>query len=113
MADPENRTLDILRDIRAAIKTVDQKFERRFEATDAKLDDLRSRLDNVRQAITGQSVLGRYAAAEVEERLEALDKRVAALEGRRQSSPDRRAAHPQLRTTFAVDCGSSSLKARW
>ena len=83
MADPENRTLHILRDIRAAIKAVDQKFERRFETTDAKLDDLRSRLDNIRQAIAGESVLGRYAAAEVDERLDSLEKRVAALEGRR------------------------------
>jgi hypothetical protein len=37
----------------------------------------------VRQAAIGESVLGRYAAAEVEERLERIDKRLAALEKRR------------------------------
>jgi polyhydroxyalkanoate synthesis regulator phasin len=80
MAGPENQTLRVLRDIRAAIKAMDQKFERRFEAVDGKFDDLRSRMDNIRQAINGESVLGRYAAAEVDERLDSLEKRIAALE---------------------------------
>jgi chaperonin cofactor prefoldin len=33
--------------------------------------------------VIGESVLGRYAAAEVEERLEALEKRLSTLEKRR------------------------------
>jgi polyhydroxyalkanoate synthesis regulator phasin len=37
-------------------------------------------MDSLRQAAFGESVLGRYAAAEVEERLETLEKRVTALE---------------------------------
>ena len=35
---------------------------------DKNQENLRSRLDNLRQAVNGESVLGRYAAAEVEER---------------------------------------------
>jgi hypothetical protein len=38
-------------------------------------------MDNLRQAINGESVLGRYAAAEVEERLGAIERRLDALEG--------------------------------
>ena len=76
MAELENQTLRILRDLRTAIQRLDQKV-------DQNQDDLRSRLDNIRQAVNGESVLGRYAAAEVDERLEALEKRVQALEGRR------------------------------
>lgn len=83
MAEPENQTLRVLRDIRAAIKGLDQKTDRRFASLESKFDDMSSRLDNVRQAVTGESVLGRYAAAEVEERLDSLEKRVKALEGRR------------------------------
>ena len=93
MADPENQTLRILRDIRDAINSLEQRFDKRFEVADRKSDDLRSRIDNLRQAVNGESVLGRYAAAEVEERLETLEKRlekldsleqrVSALEGRR------------------------------
>jgi hypothetical protein len=33
--------------------------------------------------VAGESVLGRYAAAEVEERLSAIEKRLAALEQQR------------------------------
>jgi hypothetical protein len=40
-------------------------------------------MDNLRQAINGESLLGGHAAAEVDERLEALEHRVSALEERR------------------------------
>ena len=77
MAEPENQR--ILRDIRDAIKSMEDRFDNRFEKAEAKADDLRSRIDNLRQAVNGESVLGRYAAAEVEERLESLEKRVEKL----------------------------------
>ena len=59
MADPENLTLRVLRDIRTAIKSLEQRFDKRFEVADRKSDDLRSRIDNLRQAVNGESVLGR------------------------------------------------------
>jgi polyhydroxyalkanoate synthesis regulator phasin len=73
MADVENQTIPILRELRAAIKAMDEKMENGFA-------DNRSRMESLRQAINGVSVLGRYAASEVEERLEALERRVATLE---------------------------------
>jgi polyhydroxyalkanoate synthesis regulator phasin len=76
MAEPENQTLRILREIREAIKAMDEKNDKRFGAVE-------SRLDNIRHALNGESILGRYAVAEVDERLAALEKRVKALEGRR------------------------------
>lgn len=80
MAEPENHTLHLLRDIRDALAGID----RRLDGLDAKVDrnqgDLRSRMDNIRQALNGESVLGRYAAAEVEERLEAIENRLSELE---------------------------------
>lgn len=80
MAEPENHTLHLLRDIRDALAGID----RRLDGLDAKVDrnqgDLRSRMDNIRQALNGENVLGRYAAAEVEERLEAIENRLSELE---------------------------------
>ncbi len=73
MADVENQTIHILRELRAAIKALDDKVDRGFS-------DTRSRMENLRQAINGESVLGRYAASEVEERLESLEERVSKLE---------------------------------
>ena len=72
MAEPDNQTLRVLREIRTGFKTLDQR-----------LGAVESRLDNIRQAINGENGLGRYAAAEVEGRLESLEKRIKALEGRR------------------------------
>ena len=82
MADPEIQTLHVLRDLRAAIESLDSRVQRLDGKVDRNHGDLRSRLDNIRQAVNGESVLGRYAAAEVEERLESLETRVKALETR-------------------------------
>ena len=79
MADPENQTLRILRDIRTAMNAMDSRIEAARRQS-RRISE--ARLDNIRQAINGESVLGRYAAAEVEERLDLLEKRVTALERR-------------------------------
>jgi hypothetical protein len=51
MAEPENHTLHILREIRAAIQGLDNKVESLDGKTDRNYQDLRSRMDNLRQAI--------------------------------------------------------------
>ena len=73
MADIEKQTIRNLRELRTAIKAMDEKVDSGFT-------DIRPRMESLRQAINGESVLGRYAASEVEERLEALESRVARLE---------------------------------
>ena len=76
MGDPDSHTLRLLREIRGAIQTVDNKVD----ALDQKLTD---RIDNLARMVVGESVLGRYAVADVDERLKALEDRVSALEERR------------------------------
>ena len=73
MAAPENHTLRILREFRDEFRAFRDKTEGDF-------DSLRSRMDNIVQALNGESILGRYAVAEVDERLEAIEKRLSALE---------------------------------
>lgn len=80
MAEPENQTLHILREIRTAMQALDRKTTSGFEAVEARFSKLDFRLDNIWQALNGESILGRYAVAEVDERLEAIEKRLAALE---------------------------------
>jgi polyhydroxyalkanoate synthesis regulator phasin len=86
MAEPENHTLPLLREIRGAIGALDSKADGKIAALDAKFDrnqeELQKRIDSLRQAMPGESVLGRYAAAEFDERLSAFAQRVAALESR-------------------------------
>ncbi len=80
MAEPENHTLHILREIRAAMQGLDRKVTSGFENVDGRFSKLDSRLDNIWQALNGESILGRYAVAEVDERLAAIEKRISDLE---------------------------------
>ena len=65
---------------------MDGKFDDKITALDNKIDrnheELQKRIDSLRQAMLGESVLGRYATAEFDERLSALERRVSALETR-------------------------------
>ena len=80
MAEPQSQILRLLRDLREAIRAVDTKVE----GVDRKLcrnhDDLKKRMDNVWQALNGVSILGRYAVADVDDRLAAIEKRLDAIE---------------------------------
>lgn len=77
MAEPENHTLRLLREIRAAIKAMDTKLTAQIEGNHQEVTE---RLDSLKRFAMGESVLGRYATAEFDERLEAIERRVAALE---------------------------------
>ena len=100
MAEPENHTLHLLREIRASIGALDSKMDGKITALDGKItaldgkitaldnkvdrnhEELQKRIDSLRQAMLGESVLGRYATAEFDERFAALEQRVSALESR-------------------------------
>ena len=82
MAEPQDMILPLLREIRSEMKDGFSEVHRKFDAVDARFDRLEKRFDNLREAVNGESVLGRYAAAEVEGRLEAIEKRLASLESR-------------------------------
>jgi hypothetical protein len=73
MAEPENHTLQLLREIRAELHGF--RSETRKD-----MDDLKIRISDLREFAAGESVLGRYAAGNVDGRLDALEKRVSALE---------------------------------
>ena len=83
MADPENQTLRLLREIRSQNEATRGDLSNLRTETREGFENLSERLRNLHQAMIGESVLGRYTVAEVEERLESLEQRVAALEKKR------------------------------
>jgi chaperonin cofactor prefoldin len=87
MAEPDNFILTLLREIRAEMNQRFQGLETgmnaRFNSVDEQLDRVDKRIDSVKQAAFGESVLGRYAVAEVEDRLEKMEKRLRTLEQER------------------------------
>ncbi len=80
MAEPPDMIVPLLREMRAELGAGFERVDRKLEEHDARFDKLERRFDNLREAVNGESVLGRYAAAEVEDRLDAIEKRLAALE---------------------------------
>ena len=83
MAEIENHALRLLQDIRNAIGAVENRIDLLDKKVDRNHEELKQRIENLRQAAFGESVLGRYAAAEVEERLSVIEGRLSALEQRR------------------------------
>ena len=98
---PENHTLHLLREMREEIRGVDGKVEglarkvesldrkvesldRKVESLDRKVDrnhlELKNSIEDLRRHAEGESVLGRFAAAHVDSRLESLERRVSTLE---------------------------------
>ncbi len=71
VADPENQTLHLLREFRQEFKDFRKEFSEFRVSTDERFDEF---------ARAGESVLGRYAAGDVDKRLQALEKRVTKLE---------------------------------
>jgi polyhydroxyalkanoate synthesis regulator phasin len=87
MADPENQTLRLLHELREQnsqlrADMIEQNNALRAEMREG-FEHVNERLKNLQQAMIGESVLGRYTVAEVEERLDNLEQRVSALEEKR------------------------------
>jgi hypothetical protein len=93
MPEPTDMIMPMLREMREETR---RGFNEMREETRQGFDEMRSRFDEVdarlraverlvkaqREAFEGESILGRYAAKEVEERLSALERKVEALETR-------------------------------
>lgn len=67
MAEPDNHTIRLLREIRAVLDGMNDKIDHNYTV-------LRERLENLRKASFGESIFGRYATAEVDERIDDLGK---------------------------------------
>ena len=75
MSPPENHTLRLLREFRDEFREFGTKTDKSFA-------QIQERFNSLQQAMLGESVLGRYATAEFDERISALEQRISALERR-------------------------------
>lgn len=80
MAEPENVTLVLLREMRSRMETRFDSIDRKLAEHDTRFDALDSKVETVKKAAFGESLVGRYMAAEGEDRLAAIEERLAALE---------------------------------
>ena len=84
MAEPDNMILVLLREIRAEMNSrfdaMTGDMNNRFNNVDNRFERLEKKLESVKQAAFGESVLGRYAVAEVENRFDTIEQRLEKLE---------------------------------
>ena len=66
MAEPVNHTLHVLCEFREELREFAAKTDKSFDTLEKKVDrnheELKQRIENLRQAAFGEDVLGRYAA---------------------------------------------------
>lgn len=86
MPEPTDMIMPMLREMREETRQgfaeLRGEMRSRFDEVEARLRAVEKLIKAQREAFEGESVLGRYAAKEVEERLSTLEQRVAALESR-------------------------------
>lgn len=67
MSEPDNFILKLLREIRAEMNArfdaAEARTDSRFASVEHRLDGVDKKLESVRQAMHGESMLGRYATA--------------------------------------------------
>jgi chaperonin cofactor prefoldin len=89
MVEPDNFIVALLREMRAEMnerfQTLEIRMNGRFDVVDARFESMEKRLESVRQAAFGESLMARYTVAEVEDRLQDIEKRLATIEDSRSS----------------------------
>jgi hypothetical protein len=76
MKEPGGHSLRLLREMRQSADAFEKRMDEFVRRTDKNFESMRN-------AIAGESVLGRYAAAGVEDRLTTIEKRLSTLERQR------------------------------
>lgn len=82
MAEPENFVVTLLREMRREMNDRFDAIDKRFENVGARFSEQDKKLESIRQALKAETILGRYAVADVDDRLEAIEKRLDTLESR-------------------------------
>jgi hypothetical protein len=86
MAEPTDMIMPMLREMREetqrGFQELRHRMDSRFDGLDARLSAVEKVIKAQREALEAESILGRYAVREVEERLSRLEQKVEALERR-------------------------------
>lgn len=96
MAEPENQTLHLLRELRAGVKTLEDRFDKlekkvdsgfarigeRFEHLDERFERVDMRLNDVVRGLGNEVIQGKFITAGIDQRFTQLEERIAALEQR-------------------------------
>lgn len=80
--EPDNMVIVLLRELRHDMNTRFNELESSFSGLEREVSSFSEQLAEVRKFAAGDSVMGRFAVAGFEKRLDELQERVASLEAR-------------------------------
>ncbi|WP_020185479.1 hypothetical protein [Methylopila sp. 73B] len=80
MAEPDNLVLTLLRELRNDMNARFDAIGARFDEVDGQFAAQDKKLEAIREALKSETILGRYVVNGVDDRLEAIEKRLEALE---------------------------------
>lgn len=87
MAEPKDMIVPMLLELRDEMRrsfaNAEHRSEQRFAEVERRLERIEKRQDAQKDAFAGESVLARYAAKGVDERLDSLERDVAVLRAER------------------------------
>ncbi len=90
MTEPADMIVPMLRemreDMRGRFEEMREDVRRGFEEMRERFNRMEKRQDTQGDVIAAESILGRYAAKEVEERLATLERKVESLEARKMTT---------------------------
>ena len=80
MADPVDMIVPLLRDMRAENAALHEQTRELIKALDKRLGAVEGAQGSYRQALTADSLLSKLVTGELEERIEAIERKVRELE---------------------------------
>ena len=80
MAEPDNLVLTLVRELRHDMNARFDAIGARFDEVDGQFAVQDKKLEAIREALKSETILGRYVVNGVDDRLEAIEKRLEALE---------------------------------
>lgn len=80
MAEPTDMILPMLREMRADLVTRLDQHTTRFDLVDKRLTKIEGHIESFRHALTADTLMSKLVTGEFEERIEALEAKVRALE---------------------------------
>jgi hypothetical protein len=83
MAEPADMIVPLLREMRADIAAFRKETGEHFDVMERRFKKLEGAQASFKQALTGDSLLSKLVTGEFEERIEALERKVEELEGRK------------------------------
>lgn len=79
MAEPKDMIVPMIKELREEMRSRFDTVDARFDKVDARLESIEAAQKTFRNALTADTMMSKFITGDFEERIEALEKKVAEL----------------------------------